>query len=310
MNNLLFFIIVILFSSSVFGLNSFVPGTPWKDTSGNPIKAHAGGILLSNSKYYWYGESQDPNTLGVRCYSSDDLYNWKDEGLVFYVANITDKASSSYIIERPKVLYNSQTKTFVMWFHLDDSSYGYAHTGVATSNNELGPFKYYTSMLPNAAESRDMTVYEDNGKAYLIRSSGHTNVGISISALTADYLNVSTQVSYISQSREAPAVLKYNSLYYLLLSHCTGWNYNAADLWTTDNLSGTWKEIGNPTSSSTTFDSQSTFFLPYKNHFIFMADRWNYPNLSNATYVWLPVSFNGATLQITWHDSWDLSIFD
>jgi len=314
-----FVLLFLLFAFSC-AVDKIVPGATWKDTSGNTIHAHGGGVLYYKGVYYWYGEIQDPNTVGANCYSSTDLYNWKYEGVAFRVPNATLLAESqnqlllTYILERPKVLYNKDTGKFVMWVHLDDTSYSFARVGVATSTTPTGPFSFLYSIIPNGQESRDQTVYQDaSGVAYLIRSSGHTNLGIAVSALTGDYLNVSTQVSYISQSREAPAVLFRNKIYYLILSHCSGWDTNPADLWTSASLNGAWSEIGNPTGSSNTFNSQSTFFLPvqgqYEGNFIFMADRWNYPNLPNATYIWLPVQWSGNTMKIAWFDSWDLSFF-
>lgn len=35
---------------------SFIPGEVWKDTDGNPINAHGGGLLYHEGTYYWYGE--------------------------------------------------------------------------------------------------------------------------------------------------------------------------------------------------------------------------------------------------------------
>jgi len=310
------FFVLLVFSCSLSysAYNKFTPGQTWLDTAGKAILAHAGGILYYDNVYYWYGEYQDPNHVGVSCYSSTDLYNWENRGIVFYVANASSPASD-YIIERPKVLYNQPTNLFVMWMHHDTSSYSLAHTAVATSSVPTGPFKFVRSFLPNSQESRDMTVYQDENKnAYLIRASGHTNVGVTISALTSDYTNVTQNISYIAQSREAPAVLQYNNLVYLVVSHCTGWDYNPPEVWTSSSFNSTWKQSGNPTTSQTCYDSQPTFLLPltgkYQGHFIFMADRWNYPNLASASYVWLPVSFSGSTLKITNYDSWDLSIFN
>jgi len=312
MRNIILILVVI---PIIFAVNTkFTPGVTWLDTDNKPISAHGAGVLYTNGAYYWYGEAEDPNHIGVACYQSTDLLNWDNKGIVLTVAS-TSNGSSTYIIERPKVIFSKLTNLYVLWFHHDDASYSLAHTGVATSPSPLGPFKFIASFLPNGLESRDMTVYEDpsNGNAYLIRSAGHTNLGIAVSQLTPDYLNVTAQISYIDQSREGPALLQRNGLNYLVLSHCTGWATNPADLWTSSSLSGTWNQIGNPTTSANTYNSQSTYFLPlqgkYAGHFIFLADRWNYPNLVNATYIWLPVMFEGNTLSIPWYDSWDLSVF-
>ncbi len=34
----------------------FRPKEVWKDTDGNAINAHGGGIMYHNGTYYWYGE--------------------------------------------------------------------------------------------------------------------------------------------------------------------------------------------------------------------------------------------------------------
>ena len=62
----------------------FIPGEVWKDTDGNPINAHGGGLLYHNGTYYWYGEYKKGKTIlpdwatwecyrtdvtGVGCYS-------------------------------------------------------------------------------------------------------------------------------------------------------------------------------------------------------------------------------------------------
>src|SRR5665647_3642849 len=76
----------------VFGLSkkqtAFHPGEIWKDNKSVHINAHGGGILYQKGIYYWYGEhkieGEIGNTaqVGVHCYTSTDLYNWKDEGIV------------------------------------------------------------------------------------------------------------------------------------------------------------------------------------------------------------------------------------
>nr|WP_259676474.1 hypothetical protein [Akkermansia muciniphila] len=66
---------------------SFRPGEIWTDNNGAHINAHGGGILYDKGTYYWYGEHKVEGDagnyaqVGVHCYSSKDLYNWKDEGI-------------------------------------------------------------------------------------------------------------------------------------------------------------------------------------------------------------------------------------
>lgn len=132
---------------------AFYPGQIWEDTDGNHINAHGGGILYSGGKYYWYGEHKSEHTssalVGVRVYSSTDLYNWKNEGIALSVepdgsGHLLERGC---IIERPKVVYNEKTKKYVMWFHLEHKGKGYAAAeyGVAVSDNPVGPFKFLYS---------------------------------------------------------------------------------------------------------------------------------------------------------------------
>ena len=70
---------------------SFRPGEIWTDNNGAHINAHGGGILYDKGTYYWYGEHKVEGDagnyaqVGVHCYSSKDLYNWKDEGIALKV---------------------------------------------------------------------------------------------------------------------------------------------------------------------------------------------------------------------------------
>ncbi|TLX71378.1 beta-glucanase [Labilibacter sediminis] len=155
-------LIVVLLSLIVFGCKpenkSIRPGEIWADNNGVHINAHGGGMLFYDGSYYWFGEHKvegkagNKAHVGVHCYSSKDLYNWKDEGIAL---SMTDDTTSlmvkGCIVERPKVIYNKKTKKFVMWFHHELKGMGYkaAMTGVAVSDNATGPYTYINSYNPN-----------------------------------------------------------------------------------------------------------------------------------------------------------------
>lgn len=138
--------------------NKFEPKQIWTDNNGVHINAHGGGILVMGKKYYWYGEHKVAGELGntaqvgVHCYSSTDLYNWKDEGIALKVEdNAKSDIAKGCILERPKVVYNKKTKKYVMWFHLELLNQGYkaARAGVAIADKPNGPFKFIKSLRPN-----------------------------------------------------------------------------------------------------------------------------------------------------------------
>ena len=314
--------------------NAIVPGEVWNDTEGNPINAHGGGILYHEGTYYWYGEYKKGKTIlpkwatwecyrtdvtGVSCYSSQDLMNWKFEGIV--LPAVKDDSSHdlhpSKVLERPKVIYNQRTGKFVMWAHVESADYSKACAGVAVSDSPTGPFTYLGSFRPNNAMSRDQTVFvDDNGRAYQFYSS-ENNATLYISELTDDYLRPSGRFTrnFIGQSREAPAVFKHNGKYYMLSSGCTGWDPNQAELAVADSIMGPWKVIGNPCTgpdADKTFYAQSTYVqqvMGKKDCYIAMFDRWNKKDLENSRYVWLPISFENGKITIPWRDQWNFDSF-
>ncbi|HEY7090550.1 MAG TPA: glycoside hydrolase family 43 protein [Tepidisphaeraceae bacterium] len=142
-------------------MNAFENKETWLDTDGVHINAHGGGVLWHEGMYYWFGEARNarrqgtPSSRGVVCYSSKDLYNWKNEGTILPVVDDPDSdITRGCIIERPKVVYNARTKQFVMWFHLElkGRGYGAARTALAIGDSPTGPFKFIKSLRPNAGK--------------------------------------------------------------------------------------------------------------------------------------------------------------
>lgn len=329
----------------------FYPGRLWLDTDGNPIQAHGGAILFDErtKTYYWYGENKDGPTyhahpkgaarvdvIGVNCYSSKDLWTWKNEGVVLpgVESNATHDLHQSNVVERPKVIYNDKTGNYVMWMHIDDANYTKASVGVAISDFPIGPFVYLRRIRPHNCDSRDMTVFKDDDRnAYLIYSSDD-NSELHVSRLTDDYLDVTREMQriLIGQHREAPAVFKHKATYYMITSGCTGWAPNRAMAHASEAIMGPWETIGNPCVGGnrvfrvTTFFSQSAFVVPLRGHpgvFIFMADRWNPSDLRDSRYVWLPLTVGGVAdepleynfgfpvwskVSIFWHRRWRLPV--
>ncbi|KAK4341111.1 hypothetical protein RND71_039612 [Anisodus tanguticus] len=327
----------------------YQPGRMWLDTEGNPIQAHGGGILYDarTKMYYWYGEYKDGPTyrahkkgaarvdiIGVSCYSSKDLWTWKNEGIVLAAEekNETHDLYKSNVLERPKVIHNDKTDKYVMWMHLDDANYTKASVGIAISDFPTGPFRYLYSKRPHGYDSRDMTLFkDDDGVAYLIYSSEH-NKDLHIGPLNKEYIDVmdSMKKILIGQHREAPALFKHQGTYYMITSGCTSWSPNEALAHASKSIMGPWETIGNPCIGGnkifrlTTFFAQSTFVVPLSGLpglFIFMADRWNPADLKDSRYVWLPLTVGrpldhppeydfGSPLwsrvSIYWHKKWRL----
>jgi len=308
------------------------PDTHWNDTKGGRIEAHGAGMLQSplDNRWYWYGESKKTYDLsghGVTCYSAATIAGpWTFEGTLLTQAmiNQTD-VKGPFVIERPKVLYNQKTKKYVMWFHLDSDDYSYRHVGVAQADHPAGPFTYVHGIQPDGIPSLDMSLFRDpvDGQAYFIRSCDNKYTGIS--RLTPDYLASAGLISNHSVF-EGMAMFRHpNGTYYMITSHLTGWNPNPLMLFraagaTLDDPQ--WVNMGNPTGSDTSFNSQPTYVVEYtpakgNPYFVYMADDWIHcPNsdgsegpLINACYIWLPIEFPSdpsGSVKISPRTSWDL----
>lgn len=121
------------------------------------MNAHGGGILYHRGTYYWFGEHKAENTsnamVGVTCYSSKNLTDWKNEGVALAVSDEQGSdIEKGCILERPKVIYNAKTRKFVMWFHLELKGLGYraARAGVAVADKVTGPYHFLRSQRVNA----------------------------------------------------------------------------------------------------------------------------------------------------------------
>lgn len=303
-----------------FPVQAQTPGEKWLDTDGHFINAHGAGVLYYNDTYYLFGEIKKGKTWlvpgqqwedyrvpagGISCYSSKDLKSWKYEGVALapVKGNPASDIDTGKVIERPKVIYNNKTRQFVMWMHIDAKDYSYSQSGVAVSKTPAGPYHYIRSVKPNGQMSRDMTLFKDeNGKAYLIYSSEQNNT-MQICLLSYDYLSPTKTYSriLINRRREAPTLFKNKGKYYLITSGCTGWSPNAATYAVADKILGPYQEFGNPCQgpgAEMTYEAQSTYVLPVKTGYIFMADKWNKLDLEKSTYIWLPLTVNKGKVEI------------
>ena len=138
-------------------VTAFRPGEIWPDENGQHINAHGGGVLRYGDTFYWFGEHKAENTssalVGVTCYASEDLMNWRNCGVAL---SVTDQPGHDIergcVLERPKVIYNKVTGKFCMWFHLELKGQGYnaARYGVAVADRPEGPYKFLYSQRANA----------------------------------------------------------------------------------------------------------------------------------------------------------------
>lgn len=314
----------------------------WYDTDGNVINASDGGMIYVEGRYYWYGMALRPigfaaegkggqtTTTGVVMYSSEDLENWKYEGVVLKCSQDPDSELYGPMrFERPKIIYCENTKKFVLWCHYvrrpGDHTYapGAAEAGVASCDRVNGEYQWHGHTRPVDEEGavRDCTVYQDrDGSAYFIydrdlESGRGRNRCLHAVKLSEDYLSFTQEYKRLEEAfwREAAAVVFHDGYYFMITSDLTGWDFNQAKYFRARNIMGPWEDMGDPyveDVTKTSFHSQGTFIFRVQGKediYIYMAERHNTADFLHCSYIWLPVLFTEEHgLKLEYAERWSL----
>lgn len=274
---------------------SIRPGQIWLDTKGERIHAHGGSVMYLDGVYYWYGENKEftnpENKIwhwGVRCYTSTDLYNWEDKGLI--IPPEPDNPNSSLhpesCMDRPHIIYNNKTKKFVCWLKIMNNKDQTQTETVLTADHILGPYtKVREGLKPLGMSAGDFDlVVAPDGKAYYYFERVHSET--ICADLTEDYTDVTGYYSthfprkYPPFVREATAHFMRNGLHYLVTSGTTWYLPNPSEVAIADSWHGPFRVLGNPhpdDESNTSYHSQiSSVFKVHgkKDLYIACADRW------------------------------------
>jgi hypothetical protein len=232
--------------------------------------------------------------------------------------------------ERPKIIYNSRTKQYVMWFHYVGYPGNHANTvgtgdaGVAVSSKIDGhyTFKGYSRPIDPTGIVRDSTLYQDDdGSAYFLYDRDTREPGpnfgrfLHIVKLTPDYLGfTSTWVKVpTSTRREAFVMVKRKGFYFLITSGQTSWANNPANYYRATSILGPWTELPNPCvgpAADTTFNAQGTYAFPLhgrKNTWLLLLERHITAKMTDSSYLFLPIEFpTRDTLQLHYLPTWSL----
>ncbi|UKZ70428.1 uncharacterized protein TrAtP1_011408 [Trichoderma atroviride] len=284
-----------------------VPGATWTASNGLHMQAHGGGLIKVDDTFYLVGEDHTNGAAfqNVNCYSSKDLVQWEYQGALLSLTNTTGDLGPSRVVERPKVLWNERTSKYVLWMHIDSSSYGEAKVGVAVGDTVCGKYEYLNSSQPLGFQSRDMGLFQDDdGTAYLL-SEDRAN-GLRIDRLSDDYLTVVNATYLWPDHIEAPAMIKIANRYYMFGSHLTGWTPNDNVYTTSTSITGPWSSWTIfAQSGSLTYQSQTNYVLKLSNSEAFyLGDRWISSDLGSSSYIWLPLNISGTSVNMPYFSSW------
>lgn len=277
--------------------NSIKPGELWLDTKGQPIQAHGFSVFYKDGLYYWYGENKEFTKAGgtiwhwgVRCYVSEDLYNWEDKGLIIppQPEDLMSPLHPTYCMDRPHIIYCEKTKKYVAWLKImaggDNATSQFM--SVMQADNFLGPYEFVHKIYkPLQMDTGDFTlqVDEETKKAYFIFERPHFEL-VTVT-LDETYTEVTEEYSKHYQNlfppytREAPTYFEHNGKKYIFTSGTSGYYPNPSQVAVFDEFHGEYIDLGNPhigDVSNTSFSSQITSVLkiPGKELYIACADRW------------------------------------
>lgn len=175
-------------------LNSFTLEDEWEDGYGigDPY------ILRYDGRYYLYVSTHDYK-IGVKCWSSDNLVDWKYEGLV----TEEKKTLGAYA---PEVIY------WDGYFYMYTSPAGKGHY-VLQSDSPTGPFKLISD---NIGMSIDGSVFiDDNAKWYFYYASPKGIMAAPMKSPTEVEETKVVDNTFMNWWTEGPSVIKRDDIYYM-----------------------------------------------------------------------------------------------
>lgn len=185
-------------------------------------------VLRYNGRYYLYATNPD-----IRCFSSDNLVDWKLEGPV-----ITEDVFGDLVPFAPEVVYANGR------FYMYTSPSGFGHY-VLESDSPLGPFRKITE---NVGHDIDGTIFiDDDGKWYFYWAGFDGIWGCEMYSPTEFGKPVLTGASLHGWT-EGPYVCKQNGIYYMTYTgnHYLSNGYRIQTAWSRNPLSGYQDDPYNP----------------------------------------------------------------
>ncbi|HZZ70946.1 MAG TPA: family 43 glycosylhydrolase [Pirellulales bacterium] len=306
--------------------------TLWKDTAGQPIDCHEGGLLRVGDTWYWYGRSYHGNDQGIYgtqgakfrcplvCYSSRNLVDWKFERKILTYDN-----QPAWLTEgtwhRPRAAYNAKTKKYVLWFFrllTPEHAAPSARDVILVADEPAGPFQIVGEPKQPIEPSGDLAILvEKDGTGFLANGDWRGN-GF-ILKLTDDYLNtVGKEVVGLPASNgknyEGLSLIRYHDKVLLAGSGRAGLNPTETTYAVADEPLGPYRVKGFM-SEKNTWNSQvgSFCYIAETDRLFALNDQWlTGPDGKRiaaefSSQLWLPVKFDTKTehAKMEYVETWD-----
>ncbi len=318
--------------------NMITNDTFWRTITGGYIFSQGGGIFrfpdaLGKEHYYWYGakyqeavdycpkalggsNSNSTHFLGVTCYQSDDLVNWKFVNNVLTPSN----AGWAYWVGRMGVAYIPEAEKYALLTQFND------HVLVATCRTPTGVFSRHNEIdmtdMIGTPNTGDMTVFTDpdTGKSYLCYSYGKGRGRIYLSEIgVCDDGKIGLKDCheiYKGSGREGDCMFKYKNKYYVCASDLYGWNASNVYYLESSNIYGPYTPTNNMQKMPGAADdyghvTQTGFFYTVRGTkeetVIYCGDRWaGFAGNGNGFNQWCPLSFVGGKPYFNSLSQWHL----
>ena len=303
----------------------------WTDTDGRAISCHEGGVLRSGGTFYWYGTcyKKNPNGFigrkgapllsGLNCYSSGNLVDWRYEGCCLEVPKEGWLPEGTW--HRPRVLYDSKSRRYVMWFFcLGSVPPGYpplpdkgamGNFVVAVATDPQGPFEIIgpRRLGDDYGWSGDLALFQDHdGRGYIAYDDGWRSIRVDL--LRDDFLNTTGQ-STIALKRddahryEGASMIRYKGKYLVAGSGVKGLDPTETICAVADAPLGPYRYLGQ-ISRDQTWNSQISAFvhIAESDTLLAICEQWfRGPDgqrvpVDESCQLWLPVSFDPASEEI------------
>lgn len=119
-----------------------------------------------------------------------------------------------------------------MWWHADNSTYGWLLQGFAEADNITGPYSFVDATLPLGNWSQDFGLFTDrkDGKSYALYSNGDRREARDV--YLTSYNDAITELDEVVYrwdkfDLEAPTIIQTDESYFALMSHKTGYRPNS-----------------------------------------------------------------------------------
>ncbi len=249
--------------------NQITNDTFFKDKDGNFLYSQGGGIFEFDGKYYWYGvkyeeavnyatnrtPSSENHFAGITCYSSTDLVNWTDEGIIagpedVYNESIMKGNPAAWVGRLGVTKLSDGTYALLVQHECsdEDNSIDNANRGntgeetdgwskqvlIMTADAPNGHFTWNNRINMKSyigtTNTGDQTVFVDpaTGKGYLLYSYGKGRGKMYLSQVVKGDDGIVTlsesRMIYSGSGREGNCMFEYNGKYYVCASDLYGWN--------------------------------------------------------------------------------------